>query len=192
MNLNRCPWSLGVDEAYQRYHDEEWGVPVHDDSTHFEFLVLESAQAGLSWATVLRKRGGYRRAFAAFDAERVARFNSRSVERLVQDAGIIRNRQKIVAAINNARRFLELRDEFGSFDAYVWDFVGGRPIVNRWKKQSAMPATSRESDALSKDLKRRGFGFVGSTIIYAHMQATGLINDHLVECFRHADCARLK
>lgn len=189
MNLTRCPWSLGVDEAYQRYHDEEWGLPVHDDSTHFEFLILESAQAGLSWATVLRKRGGYRRAFADFDPERVARFNSRSVERLVADAGIIRNRQKIVAAINNARRFLELRDEFGSFDAYVWDFVGGQPIVNRWNKQSAMPATSRESDALSKDLKRRGFGFVGSTIIYAHMQATGLVNDHLVGCFRHAECA---
>lgn len=192
MKLTRCPWSLGVDEAYQRYHDEEWGVPVHDDATHFEFLLLESAQAGLSWATVLRKRGGYRRAFVGFDAERVARFNSRSVERLVQDAGIIRNRQKIVAAINNARRFLELKEEFGSFDAYVWGFVGGRPIVNRWKGQASMPATSRESDALSKDLKRRGFGFVGSTIVYAHMQATGLINDHVVECFRHAECACLE
>jgi DNA-3-methyladenine glycosylase I len=191
MSLTRCPWSLGVDDAYLRYHDEEWGVPVHDDSTHFEFLVLESAQAGLSWSTVLRKRGGYRRAFANFDPKRVARFNSRSVERLVQDAGIVRNRQKIVAAINNARRFLEVQDEFGSFDAYVWSFVDGRPIVNRWKEQSSMPATSAESDALSKDMKRRGFGFVGSTIIYAHMQATGLVNDHLVGCFRHADCARL-
>jgi len=191
MSLTRCPWSLGVDDAYQRYHDEEWGVPVHDDSTHFEFLLLESAQAGLSWSTVLRKRGGYRRAFANFDPKRVARFNSRSVERLVQDAGIVRNRQKIVAAINNARRFLEVQDEFGSFDAYVWSFVDGRPIVNRWKEQSSMPATSAESDALSKDMKRRGFGFVGSTIVYAHMQATGLVNDHLVGCFRHADCARL-
>jgi DNA-3-methyladenine glycosylase I len=191
MSLNRCPWSLGVDETYQRYHDEEWGVPVHEDSRHFEFLILESAQAGLSWAIVLRKREGYRRAFANFDPERVARFNSRSIERLVEDAGIVRNRQKIAAAINNARRFLELQAEFGSFDNYVWDFVGGRPIVNSWKKQSALPATSPESDALSKDLKRRGFGFVGSTIIYAHMQATGLVNDHLVDCFRHEPCARM-
>jgi DNA-3-methyladenine glycosylase I len=187
----RCPWSLGVDEAYQRYHDEEWAVPVHDDSRHFEFLVLESAQAGLSWAVVLRKREGYRRAFADFDAERVARFNSRSVDRLVNDPGIIRNRQKVTAAISNARRFLEVREEFGSFDDYVWRFVGGRPIVNRWKRQSALPATTPESDALSKDLKSRGFSFVGSTIIYAHMQATGLVNDHLVGCFRHGACASM-
>lgn len=191
MSLTRCPWSLGVDDAYQRYHDEEWGVPVHEDSTHFEFLVLESAQAGLSWSTVLRKRAGYRRAFANFDPKRVARLNSRSVERLVLDAGIIRNRQKIVATINNARRFLEVQAEFDSFDAYVWSFVDGQPIVNCWKEQSFMPATSPESDALSKDMKRRGFGFIGSTIIYAHMQATGLVNDHLVGCFRHAACARL-
>jgi DNA-3-methyladenine glycosylase I len=145
----------------------------------------------LSWAIVLRKRAGYRRAFADFDAQRVARFNSRSVERLVNDAGIIRNRQKIVAAIANARGFLKLQEEFGSFDRYVWEFVGGQPIQNRWKKPSDMPATSSESDALSKDLKRRGFSFVGSTIIYAHLQATGLINDHLVDCFRHDECAAL-
>ena len=166
-------------------------MPVRDDAKHFEFLVLESAQAGLSWAIVLRKREGYRRAFANFDAERVARFNSRSVERLVNDSGIIRNRLKIVAAINNARGFLEIQKEFGSFDNYVWGFVGGRPIQNRWKKQADVPATSAQSDSLSKDLKHRGFSFVGSTIIYAHMQATGLINDHLIDCYRYEACARL-
>jgi len=187
----RCPWSLGVDDAYRRYHDEEWGVPVRDDGKHFEFLVLESAQAGLSWAIVLRKREGYRRAFANFEAERVARFNSRSVERLVNDARIIRNRQKIVSAINNARGFLKIQEEFGSFDNYVWEFVGGQPIRNHWKQQSDMPATSAESDALSKDLKSRGFSFVGSTIIYAHMQATGLVNDHLIDCFRYEACLKL-
>ncbi len=186
--LERCAWCLGVDAQYVAYHDYEWGVPVRDDPTHFEFLVLESAQAGLSWATILRKRAGYERAFAGFDAERVARFNKRSVERLLGDSGIIRNRRKIEAAINNARRFLEIRDEFGSFDAYVWRFVGGEPIVNRYGRQSDVPATSTESDALSHDLKQRGFKFVGSTIIYAHMQATGLVNDHLVSCFRHREC----
>lgn len=191
MTPTRCPWSLGVDDAYQRYHDEEWGVPVRDDAKHFEFLVLESAQAGLSWAIVLRKREGYRRAFANFDAERVARFNSRSVERLVNDARIIRNRQKIVSAINNARGFLKIQEEFGSFDNYVWAFVGGQPIRNHLKKQSDMPATSEESEALSKDLKSRGFSFVGSTIIYAHMQATGLVNDHLIDCFRYKACQKL-
>ncbi|NIW24200.1 MAG: DNA-3-methyladenine glycosylase I [Gammaproteobacteria bacterium] len=191
MSLTRCPWSLGVDDAYQRYHDEEWGVPVRDDAKHFEFLLLESAQAGLSWAIVLRKREGYRRAFADFDAERVARFNSRSIERLVNDARIIRNRQKIVAAINNARGFLKIQEEFGSFDDYVWRFVDGQPIRNRLKKQSDSPATSPESDALSKDLKSRGFSFVGSTIIYAHMQATGLVNDHIVDCFRYDACQKL-
>jgi DNA-3-methyladenine glycosylase I len=190
MPRTRCPWSLSRDDDYRRYHDEEWGVPVHDDARHFEFLVLESAQAGLSWATVLRKREGYRRAFAGFDASRVARFNVRSVERLVGDAGIIRNRQKIIATIVNARRFLDVQKEFGSFENYVWGFVDGRPKVNRWKQESRIPATSAQSDALSKDLKSRGFLFVGSTIIYAHMQATGLINDHLVGCFRHAECMR--
>ena len=181
----RCPWSEGIDPAYQRYHDEEWGVPVRDDRVHFEFLVLESAQAGLSWWTILRKRDGYRRAFAEFDAAKVARFTPRAIERLMQDASIVRNRQKIEAAIANARGFLKLQKEFGSFDRYVWEFVGGKPIVNRWRKHGDVPATSAESDALSKDLKSRGFKFVGSTIVYAHMQATGLINDHLVTCFRY-------
>lgn len=185
---NRCPWSEGVGEDYQRYHDVEWGVPVRDDPTHFEFLILEGAQAGLSWAIVLRKREGYRKAFSGFDVARVARFNRRSVERLVNDARIIRNRLKIEAAIANARAFLAVQEEFGSFDRYVWDFVDGRPIVNRWRKQDQVPATSPESDALSKDLKSRGFKFVGSTIIYAHMQATGLVNDHLTTCFRYGAC----
>ena len=177
-----------MDPVYERYHDEEWGVPVRNDRTHFEFLVLESAQAGLSWWTILRKREGYRRAFADFDASKVARFTSRAVERLMQDAGIVRNRQKIEAAIGNARAFLAVQTEFGSFDRYVWRFVGGKPIVNRWRKHGDVPATSKESDALSKDLKARGFRFVGSTIIYAHMQATGLVNDHLVSCARYEDC----
>ena len=184
----RCPWCLGRDAAYQRYHDEEWGVPVNDDARHFEFLILESAQAGLSWATVLRKREGYRRAFAGFDAARVARFNSRSVERLVKDPAIIRNAQKIAAAIANARAFLDVQARFGSFNEYVWRFVDGRPRVNKWRTPAQVPATSRESDALSADLKVRGFKFVGSTIVYAHMQATGLVNDHLVTCYRHAEC----
>ena len=186
--LKRCPWSEGVDEDYRRYHDIEWGVPVHDDPTHFEFLTLEGAQAGLSWAIVLRKREGYRRAFCGFDVERVARFNRRSVERLVKDPQIIRNRQKIEATLTNARAFLSVQEEFGSFDRYIWAFVDGEPIVNRWRSQKQVPATSPESDALSKDLKSRGFKFVGSTIIYAHMQATGLVNDHLTACFRYRPC----
>jgi DNA-3-methyladenine glycosylase I len=186
----RCLWSEGVDPEYMRYHDEEWGVPVRDDRVHFEFLVLESAQAGLSWWTILRKRAGYKRAFADFDAAKVARFTPRTVERLLQDSGIVRNRQKIEAAIANARAFLKIQREFGTFDRYVWGFVGGEPIVNKWRKQSDIPPTSPVSDALSKDLKDRGFKFVGSTIIYAHLQATGLINDHLVTCFRHTHCGR--
>ena len=188
-SIVRCPWSEGIDPAYQRYHDEEWGVPVRDDAVHFEFLVLEAAQAGLSWWTILRKREGYKRAFAGFDAAKIARFTPRTVEKLMRDESIVRNRQKIEAAVVNARGFLKIQKEFGSFDAYVWEFVGGKPIVNRWRKQSDVPPTSKESDALSKDLKSRGFKFVGSTIIYAHMQATGLINDHLVTCFRFRDCA---
>ncbi len=191
-DLRRCPWSQGIDPSYERYHDIEWGVPVHDDRKHFEFLVLESAQAGLSWWTILRKRDGYRRAFADFDAAKVARFNARSVERLVVDPSIVRNRQKIEAAIANARGFLAVQQEFGTFDAYVWRFVGGRPKVNRWSRAGRVPATSAESDALSKDLKARGFKFVGSTIVYAHMQATGLVNDHLVECFRYRECGAVK
>lgn len=189
--LRRCPWSQGVSEAYERYHDEEWGVPVRDDRKHFEFLMLEGAQAGLAWRTVLHKRPAYRRAFAGFDPEKVARFNARSIERLVNDAGIIRNRQKIEAAITNARRFLEVQESFGSFDSYIWRFVDGKPIVNRWKRQRDVPATSTQSDALSRDLKSRGFKFVGSTIIYAHMQAIGLVNDHLVDCHRYVACQKM-
>jgi DNA-3-methyladenine glycosylase I len=184
----RCAWAEGHDGQYLAYHDTEWGVPVHEDAKHFEFLVLEGAQAGLSWSTILRKRAGYRRAFAEFDAARVARFNRRSIERLLADPGIVRNRLKVEAAITNARAFLAVGEEFGSFDEYVWRFVGGAPIVNRWKRQKDVPATSAESDALSKDLKSRGFKFVGSTIVYAHMQATGLVNDHLVSCFRYRGC----
>ncbi|HEX7079790.1 MAG TPA: DNA-3-methyladenine glycosylase I [Gammaproteobacteria bacterium] len=183
----RCAWSEGSDSEYLDYHDREWGVPAHDDRTHFEFLILEAAQAGLSWRTILRKREHYRRAFAGFDPERVARFNRRSVERLLADAGIVRNRAKIEAAVENARRFLDVREEFGSFDAYARRFVDGQ-IVNRWRRQGDVPATTPESDALSRDLKSRGFKFVGSTIVYSHMQATGLVNDHLVDCFRYAAC----
>jgi DNA-3-methyladenine glycosylase I len=181
-----------MSEAYVRYHDEEWGAPVHDDRRQFEFLILEGAQAGLSWATILNKRAGYREAFADFDFERVARFDRRKIERLMQFPGIVRNRLKIEAAISNARAVLELQDELGSLDRHLWSFVGGRPIVNRWREMRQVPATSPESDALSRDLKQRGFKFVGSTIIYAHMQATGMVNDHLVGCFRHRPCARMK
>jgi DNA-3-methyladenine glycosylase I len=180
----RCAWP-GESPLMIAYHDTEWGVPTHDDRKHFEFLVLEAAQAGLSWAIVLNKREGYRRAFADFNPEKVARFNARTVERLVADASIIRNRQKIEAAIKNAKRFLDVRDEFGSFDAYCWRFVNGKPKLNRWKTPSEIPSTWPESDAWSKDLKQRGFSFVGSTVMYAHMQATGMVNDHLVSCFRH-------
>jgi DNA-3-methyladenine glycosylase I len=189
--LVRCPWSESVDDRYLRYHDTEWGVPAHDDTTHFEFLILEGAQAGLSWSTILRKREGYRRAFAGFSPTAVARFNRRSVARLLADPGIVRNRLKVEAAIGNARAFLAVQEAFGSFDAFVWRFVDGRPTVNRWKRQKDVPATSVASDALSKDLKARGFKFVGSTIVYAHMQATGLVNDHLVGCFRYGECGRV-
>lgn len=181
-----CPWCIG-DDLYVAYHDAEWGVPVHDDRRLFEFLILEGAQAGLSWITILRKREAYRRAFAGFDAGKVARYGAREAKRLLADPGIVRNRLKIEAAIANARRFLEVQEAFGSFDAYVWRFVDGRPIVNRWKSLAQVPAATRESDALSRDLKARGFRFVGPTICYAHMQATGMVNDHLVGCFRHAE-----
>jgi DNA-3-methyladenine glycosylase I len=181
-----------MSEAYVRYHDEEWGVPVHDDRRQFEFLVLEGAQAGLSWATILNKREGYREAFADFDVERVARFDRRRIERLMQFPGIVRNRLKIEAAVGNAKAVLKLQDEFGSLDRHLWSFVGGRPLVNRWTDMTQVPATSPESDALSKDLRQRGFKFVGSTILYAHMQATGMVNDHLVDCFRHRSCAQAK
>ncbi len=169
---------------YVEYHDREWGVPVHDDPTIFEFLTLEAAQAGLSWYTVLRKREAYRKAFAGFDAEKVARYGKRQIDALLANAGIIRNRLKILAVINNAAKFLQVQEQFESFDSYIWRFVGGRPMVNKLRTLKDYPATSRESDALSKDLKQRGFKFVGSTICYAHMQATGMINDHVAGCFR--------
>ena len=175
---------------YIAYHDQEWGVPVHDDRRLFEFLVLEGAQAGLSWSTILRKREGYRESFADFDPLKVARFDSRKVEKLLQFPGIVRNRLKIESAIGNAKAVLKLRDELGSLDRHLWSFVGGKPIVNRWKEMKQVPATSPESDALSKDLKKRGFKFVGSTIIYAHMQATGMVNDHVVGCFRYDQVGR--
>jgi len=184
----RCPWSEGVSDSYLHYHDHEWGTPVHDDRLQFEFLVLEGAQAGLSWATVLHKRDGYRKAFAGFDPEKVSRFTERQIRALIDNPAIIRNRLKIRAAVSNARAFLAVQEEFGSFDAYIWDFVDGRPIQNSWRHQSEVPASTAVSDRLSKDLRRRGFKFVGSTIVYAHMQATGLVNDHLVECFRYDIC----
>jgi DNA-3-methyladenine glycosylase I len=188
----RCPWSYsGMSEAYVRYHDEEWGVPAYDDRTQFEFLILEGAQAGLSWSTILNKRAGYREAFADFDVERVARFDKRKVEKLMLYPGIVRNRLKIESAIGNAKAVLKLRDERGSLACHLWSFVGGKPIVNRWTEMKQVPATSPESDALSKDLKKRGFKFVGSTIIYAHMQATGMVNDHTVGCFRYKTCKEL-
>jgi DNA-3-methyladenine glycosylase I len=185
----RCPWCEG-DDLYRHYHDEEWGVPVHDDRKHFEFLVLESAQAGLSWSTILKKRENYRKAYRGFDPEVVAGFGPRDVQRLLNDAGIVRNRLKIESSINNARRFLEVQREFGSFDAYLWGFVGGAAVANRWKTLAEIPATTKLSDTVSKDLKRRGFRFVGSTIIYAHLQAVGLVNDHLVGCFRYGELTR--
>ena len=184
MPLQRCPW-LNLDKPdYVAYHDREWGVPVHDDRKHFEFLTLESAQAGLSWYTVLRKRANYRQAFAEFDPAKVARFNAAKIEQMLQDPGLIRNRRKISAAVENARHFLAVQDEFGSFSTYIWRFVDGEPIVNEFRTLADLPATSRESDALSKDLKSRGFKFIGSIVIYAHMQATGLVNDHVLDCFR--------
>jgi DNA-3-methyladenine glycosylase I len=187
----RCEWVNPDDPLMLDYHDREWGVPVHDDRKHFEFLVLEAAQAGLSWSTVLKKREGYRRAFSNFDPEKVARYTDKRIDRLVLDASIIRNRMKIAAAVRNARQFLAVQDEFGSFDSYAWRFVDGRPTVNRRKTTKDIPATSLESDAFSKDLKQRGFSFVGSTIIYAHMQAVGMVNDHLIGCFRYAEVQRL-
>jgi DNA-3-methyladenine glycosylase I len=188
--IERCPWAYGASPHYVPYHDKEWGVPVRNDRVQFEFLVLEGAQAGLSWSTILNKREGYRRAFAGFDPVKVARFTPRRIEAILKDPGIVRNRLKVLAAVNNARRFLEVQKEFGSFSKYIWGFVGGRQKVNRWKSLSQLPATSPESDALSADMKRRGFKFVGSTIVYAHMQATGLVNDHLVSCFRYKACLR--
>jgi len=186
LNQSRCPWCLGFPE-YITYHDQEWGVPVYEDRIHFEFLVLESAQAGLSWATILKKRAGYRRAFADFDYLQVAQFPESYVNELLQDKGIIRNALKIRAAINNAQRFQEIQAEFGTFTAYIWGFVGGKPIQNKIAPSEPYPATSPESDSLAKDMKKRGFKFLGSTILYAHLQATGLVNDHLDTCFRNLE-----
>jgi DNA-3-methyladenine glycosylase I len=183
----RCPWVDLTKLDYVEYHDTEWGVPVHDDRTIFEFLTLEGAQAGLSWYTVLRKREAYRKAFRQFNPERVARYGKRELASLLNNPGIIRNQQKILAAINNAQRFLKVQAEFGSFDRYIWRFVGGKPLLHTLRRLKDYPATSAESDALSKDLKQRGFKFVGSTICYAHMQATGMVNDHVVNCFRRRE-----
>jgi DNA-3-methyladenine glycosylase I len=182
--MNRCPW-CGDDELYVKYHDEEWGVPVHDDRKHFEFLVLESAQAGLSWITILRKRENYRKAYDGFEPERVAKYDDKKIEELMNNPGIIRNRRKIEASINNANRFLEIVEEFESFDRYIWSFVNYKPVKNQWKDLSEIPAFTDLSIRISKDLKKRGFKFLGPTIVYSHLQATGLINDHLVDCFRY-------
>jgi DNA-3-methyladenine glycosylase I len=187
----RCAWCMKFDQ-YIRYHDEEWGVPVHDDRKHFEFLILEGAQAGLSWATILKRREGYRKAFADFDAKKVSRFTEARIQKLLLDPGIIRNKLKVRAAVNNAKRFLEVQEEFGSFDAYIWKFVKSKPIVNKRKSLREIPPTTPESDALSKDLIKRGFKFVGSTVIYAHMQACGLVNDHLEDCWRYKATSKMK
>jgi DNA-3-methyladenine glycosylase I len=189
-DLPRCGWE-GSDPLLRRYHDEEWGVPVHDDRQLFEFLILETFQAGLAWITVLRKRDNFRAAFDAFDPEIVAGYGEAKIQALLADAGIIRNRAKVRAAVRNAQAFLEVQSAFGSFDAYLWDFVDGAPVQNRWRTLAEMSATTPLSDRLSKDLKARGFGFVGSTVMYAHMQATGMVNDHLVSCFRHAAVSSL-
>ena len=181
----RCPWADPNKPDYLAYHDEEWGVPVHDDRKLFEFIVLESAQAGLSWYTILRKREGYRQAFDAFDPEKISRYDDQKVAELLANSAIVRNRLKVLATINNAQRFLAIQAEFGSFDAYLWRFVGGKTLVNAWHTLAECPATTPESDALSRDLKQRGFKFMGSTVCYAYMQATGLVNDHLLDCFRY-------
>jgi DNA-3-methyladenine glycosylase I len=182
--MKRCNWSEG-DKLDVKYHDTEWGVPVHDDRVLFEFLTLEGAQAGLSWRTVLHKRENYRLAFAEFDPEKVVRFDRARIESLLQDKGIIRNRLKVESTVSNARALLDIREEFGNFDAYIWDFVGGEPLVNHWRNMSEVPTSTPQSDAMSKSLKKRGFRFVGTTICYAYMQACGLVNDHLTECFRY-------
>ena len=182
--MERCPWCLGNDLS-EKYHDEEWGVPDHDDRKHFEFLVLESAQAGLSWLTILKRREGYQKAFADYDASTVSKYDERKIDELVKDPSIIRNRMKIEAAVSNARRFLEVQEEFGSFDRYLWSFTNGKQIMNEWESMEEIPARTELSDMISKDMKKRGFKFVGSTIVYAHMQAVGLVNDHIKSCFRY-------
>lgn len=191
MSVARCQWALAGGPEDVEYHDREWGVPVHDDRVLFEFLVLEGAQAGLSWSTILRKRQGYRKAFAGFDPERVARFNSRSVERLLRDPGIVRNRLKVESTISNARAFLRLQEQEGSFDTWLWRLVDGRPLQPRRRRLGDVPATTELSECLSRELKLRGFRFVGGTICYAYMQAVGLVNDHTLDCFRHREVAEL-
>lgn len=181
--MERCAW-CGTDELYVKYHDEEWGVPVHDDRKHFEFLVLESAQAGLSWITILRKRENYRLAYDGFDVHKVAAYDDAKVEELLHNPGIVRNRLKVAASINNAKQFLIIQEEFGSFDKYIWSFTGHQPVMNHWQSMSEIPATSELSDRVSADLKVRGFKFLGTTIVYAHLQATGLVNDHITRCFK--------
>ena len=188
--VKRCGW-CGDDELYVKYHDEEWGVPLYDDNTLFEFLILEGAQAGLAWITVLRKREGYRALFDGFDAGKIARYSDRKLDKLLLDPRIIRNRLKVYSARQNARAFLAVQEEWGSFSDYMWHFTDGKPLQNRWKSLAEMPAFTPLSDTISKDLKKRGFNFVGSTIIYAHMQATGMINDHTTDCFRHKECKKL-
>ena len=181
--MERCPW-CGADELYIKYHDDEWGIPVHDDIVHFEFLVLESAQAGLSWITILRKRENYRIAYDNFDALKVSQYDENKINELVNNPGIVRNRRKIDASINNAKQFLKIKEEFGSFDKYIWSFVNNKPVINHWKCISEVPAVSPLSDEISKDLKKRGFRFLGSTTIYSYLQAVGLINDHIETCFK--------
>jgi len=190
-SVMRCKWAESVSPEYIEYHDKEWGVPVWDDRVQFEFLILEGAQAGLSWSTILNKRAGYRKAFADFDPVKVARFTDKRVEKLLTDPSIVRNRLKVNSAVSNAKAFLTVQKEYGTFCKYIWGFVGGKPVQSNYKKDSDIPATSPESDALSKDLKKRGFKFVGSTIMYAHMQATGMVNDHVAACYRHKPCRAL-
>jgi len=184
--MNRCPWCLS-DDIYIKYHDEEWGVPVHEDKKHFEFFVLESAQAGLSWITILRKRENYRKAYADFDPIKVLQYDEKKVEELIKNSGIIKNRKKIEASIHNAKRFIEIQKEFGSFDQYIWGFVNYKPIINAWEKIEDIPSKTELSDKISQDLKKRGFIFIGSTIIYSYMQAVGIVNDHLISCFRYKE-----
>lgn len=185
--VNRCPWCAS-DPIYVEYHDQEWGVPVRIDRKQFEFLVLESAQAGLSWLTILKRREGYRHCYVGFDPEKVARFDDRRIETMLQDPAIIRNRKKIISSINNARCFLTIQEKYGSFSRYLWDFLDGKPLVNYFDQLDKVPPYTSLSDTISKELKRHGFQFMGSTIVYAHLQATGLVNDHLVSCFRHREC----
>ncbi len=191
MKKKRCEWCVGS-VLEMEYHDTEWGVPLHDDRTHFEYIILDGAQAGLSWATILKRRDGYREAFARFDPEKVARFTERKIESLLGNRAIIRNRLKVRSAVKNARAFLDIQTMFGSFDAYIWRFTGGKTIRNRWKEQADIPVSTTESEAMSRDMKKRGFSFVGSTICYAYMQAAGMVNDHTVDCFRYEQvrCAK--